>query len=156
MLDGMHPTRLVVALSAFLAFGQEAAEPWSRSEVIEPAALATLLKASQPPMVISVAFPVLHRSRHIAGAVDAGAASKPDGITALRNLVSGKPKDTPVVVYCGCCPMEKCPNVRPAYRALKELGFQNVRVLNVPTNMAADWYGKGYPSEPGSPAPQHQ
>jgi len=44
----------------------------------------------------------------------------------------------------------KCPNVRPAYRTLKEMGFTNVRVLNIPTNMNADWYSKNYPTEEGS------
>ena len=48
--------------------------------------------------------------------------------------------------------MEHCPNIRPAYQALKESGFTRVRVLRIPTNMAADWYGKGYPSEAGSAA----
>jgi hypothetical protein len=61
-------------------------------------------------------------------------------------------KDADIVLYCGCCPMEHCPNIRPAYQALKESGFTRVRVLRIPTNMAADWYGKGYPSEAGSAA----
>jgi hypothetical protein len=43
--------------------------------------------------------------------------------------------------------MVKCPNIRPAYRTLKELGFQHVRVLNINTNMHEDWFGKGYPAE---------
>jgi hypothetical protein len=57
------------------------------------------------------------------------------------------PKDADIVLYCGCCPMVKCPNIRPAYRALREMGFQHVRVLNIATNMHEDWFGKGYPSE---------
>ena len=48
--------------------------------------------------------------------------------------------------------MVKCPNVRPAYRTLKELGFTHIRVLNIATNMHADWYSKDYPSELGSAA----
>jgi hypothetical protein len=43
--------------------------------------------------------------------------------------------------------MVKCPNIRPAYRALRDMGFQHVRVLNIPTNMHEDWFGKGYPAE---------
>jgi hypothetical protein len=27
------------------------------------------------------------------------------------------------------------------------MGFQHVRVLNIPTNMHEDWFGKGYPAE---------
>ena len=44
--------------------------------------------------------------------------------------------------------MVRCPNIRPAYRALKELGYTNVRVLDLATNFHDDWSGKGYPSEP--------
>jgi hypothetical protein len=63
--------------------------------------------------------------------------------------VADLPKDADIVVYCGCCPMVKCPNIRPAYRTLKELGFTHIRVLDVPTNMHDDWYAKNYPSEDG-------
>ena len=60
------------------------------------------------------------------------------------------PKNADIVLYCGCCPMDRCPNIRPAYSALRELGFQHVRVLNIPTNMHVDWFGKGYPAEAGA------
>ncbi len=43
--------------------------------------------------------------------------------------------------------MVKCPNIRPAYRTLREMGFTHVRVLNIPTNMHEDWFSKGYPAE---------
>src|SRR5205085_1082268 len=94
--------------------------------------------------------PVLYRNKHIAGAIFAGPGNTPAGIEALRKAVAGVAKDSDVVLYCGCCPMKRCPNIRPAYALLKEMGFTRVRVLSVPTNMAADWYGKDYPSEAGS------
>jgi hypothetical protein len=68
----------------------------------------------------------------------------------LKKAVAGMAKDSDIVIYCGCCPMERCPNIRPAWNALKEQGFTHVRVLNIPTNMSADWYQKDYPSEAGS------
>ena len=132
---------------AFLAFAQTDADPWKQSEIIEPAQLAKLIESPNRPMVISVAFPVLYRNRHILHAIDANAASKPEGIETLRKVVANTPKDADLVIYCGCCPMTKCPNVRPAYRALKEMGFTRVRVLDLPTNMHEDWYSKDYPSE---------
>ena len=90
---------------------------------------------------------MLYRSRHILHAIDAGPASTPEGITALKKALASVPKNGDIVIYCGCCPMDKCPNIRPAYRALKELGFTNVRVLSLPTNTHTDWYSKDYPSE---------
>jgi hypothetical protein len=68
----------------------------------------------------------------------------------LKRASANVPKNADIVIYCGCCPMDKCPNVRPAYRALKELGFTNVRVLSLPTNIHTDWDSKDYPSEGAS------
>lgn len=148
----MKPLCLLLMSAMIVSFAQQSADPWSPSEVVEPASLATALNSQDRPMVISVAFPVLYRQRHITGALDASAGSKPEGIEALRKLVSGAPKDADIVIYCGCCPMVKCPNVRPAFRVLKEMGYTKIRVLNIPENMSTDWYSKNYPSEPGSAA----
>lgn len=135
-----------IALSA-VAFAQSSADPWKPADVVEPDALAKVVAAPKAPMVISVAFPVLYRNKHITHALDAKAGSTPEGIEALRSVVANTPKDADIVIYCGCCPMVKCPNVRPAYRALKEMGYTHVRVLDIPTNMHTDWYSKDYPSE---------
>jgi hypothetical protein len=145
------PVQAAILLAAVLGFSQEVANPWPESAILEPADLArTLGSSAKKPAVIAVAFPVLYRSKHIAGAVFAGPGNRPEGIEALKKAVAGMPKDSDVVIYCGCCPMVKCPNIRPSYHALKEMGFTHVRVLNIETNMATDWYGKGYPSEAGS------
>ena len=143
----------LVALLATLCFSQDGSDhPWPKSDFLEAAALAKELGSPQPPIILGVAFPVLYRSKHILNAIDAGPGSKPEGIEALKKAVAGRPKDADLVIYCGCCPMVKCPNIRPAYRTLKEMGFTHVRVLDIPTNMQADWYSKNYPSEAGSAA----
>ena len=139
-------------LLAGLCLSQSPADPWSKSDVVEPAALAHEIESANPPAVFCVAFPVLYRTRHILHAIDATPGSQPAGIELLKKAVAKLPKDADIVVYCGCCPMVKCPNVRPAYRALKEMGYSHVRVLNIPTNMHEDWFTKNYPSEPGSAA----
>ena len=77
-------------------------------------------------------------------------ATGPKASKMLKKAVAGMAKDSDLVIYCGCCPMDRCPNIRPAWNALKELGFTHVRVLNIPTNMSTDWYQKDYPSEAGS------
>ena len=143
---------LSFALLAGICLSLEAANPWPKADFLEPAALVQALQSAKSPVVISVAFPVLYRQRHIIHAVEAGPGSKPEGIEALKKAVAGFSKDADLVVYCGCCPMVKCPNIRPAYKTLKEMGFTRVRVLNIPTDMHADWYSKNYPSEPGSAA----
>jgi len=144
------PLRAAVLFAAVLGFSQEVANPWPESAMVEPADLAKALRSSgKKPAVVCVAFPVLYRSKHITEAVFAGPGNRPEGIEALKKAVAGMAKDSDLVLYCGCCPMTRCPNIRPAYQALKDAGFTRIRVLSIPTNMAADWYGKGYPSEAG-------
>jgi thiosulfate/3-mercaptopyruvate sulfurtransferase len=139
----------LIAFVATLCLCQDAADPWTKSEFLEPSVLAAQMKDSHPT-VLCVAFPNLYKLKHIAHAGFAGPGSKAEGIDMLKQAVAKLPKDTDLVIYCGCCPMVKCPNIRPAYRALKEMGFTHIRVLNIETNMHTDWYTKNYPTEEGS------
>ncbi len=108
--------------------------------------LAALMKDSKP-LVIQVGFNVLYRSAHIAGTVYAGPGSKPEGLDELKALVAKEPRDREIILYCGCCPWEKCPNIRPAYAALHEIGFTRVSTLYIPENLAKDWIDKGLPTD---------
>ena len=147
----MHAIRLTLPLTvlAVVCLSQDAVNPWPKANLIEPAPLAQEIESAHPPTIICVAFPVLYRNKHIRHAVLAGPGSKPDGLEALKQAVSKLSKDADIVIYCGCCPMVKCPNIRPAYRTLAELGYSHVRVLDVPTNMHVDWFEKNYPAETG-------
>src|SRR5579884_773036 len=104
------------------------------ADLISPADLAARLKLPGKPLVFYVGFPVLYRTNHIPGALFAGPASKPDGLEALKQAVAKLPKDADIVIYCGCCPWNHCPNVRPAFRALRDLGYTRVKVVEIPTN----------------------
>ena len=148
-VQALRPLSLIAFLIAACALpGQEpASDPWTPNELLQPAELAKALDSAQPPIILSVAFPVLYRGRHILHAINAGPASKPDGIEALKKAVANLRKDADIVIYCGCCPMVKCPNIRPAYRTLKELGFSHIHVLSLPANLHDDWVSKNYPSE---------
>lgn len=129
---------------------QSAPDPWAASELLEPAALAqTLQGKAKPPVIISVVFKALYDNKHLPHALYAGPGSTPAGIEDLKKAAASLSKDADIVLYCGCCPMLQCPNIRPAYQTLKQMGFTKVRVLRIATNMATDWYGKGYPSEDG-------
>lgn len=124
--------------------------PWPPSTLIEPAALAKELASNGNSLhVLCVTFPFLYDSKHIPQAQFAGPANKPEGIAKLNAAVKDLPKNASIVIYCGCCPMEKCPNIRPAYSALRKDGFRNIRVLDLPTNFYTDWIKKGYPVESG-------
>jgi hypothetical protein len=130
-----------------LCLCEDTAAPLKQAELIEPSALVKALDARVRPYVICVAFPVLYHGRHIRSAVFAGPGSSPEGMALLKLVASKLPKDGDIVIYCGCCPLEKCPNVRPALAQLKSMGFAHVRVLDVQSNMHNEWFSRGYPSE---------
>ena len=84
----------LIALVATLSLCQDASDPWTKSEVLEPAALASLMKDSKSPTVLCVAFPVLYHLKHISHSSFAGPGSKPEGIEMLKKAVASLPKDT--------------------------------------------------------------
>jgi thiosulfate/3-mercaptopyruvate sulfurtransferase len=113
---------------------------------IQPNEVAGQLAAKRThPTIIQVGPNVLYRQKHIPGAIYAGPASKPEGLDLLKKAVEGLPRESEVIVYCGCCPWENCPNVKPAMEMLTSMGFIHAKVMHVTTNFAADWADKGYP-----------
>jgi rhodanese-related sulfurtransferase len=97
------------------------------------------------PLLFQVGSHMLYVQAHIPNSEYIGAGNTPEGIQRLRQRVSGLPKNADIVLYCGCCPWDHCPNVNPAYETLQRIGFTNVRVLYIANNFGADWVDKGYP-----------
>ena len=116
----------------------------SDKDLIQPDQAAKDLKSA---LVIHVGFPVLYRSAHITGTNFAGPGSKEEGIADLKKAVAGQPHDREIILYCGCCPFDKCPNIRPAFAALHEMGFTHVKAMMIETNLKTDWIDKGYPTD---------
>lgn len=116
--------------------------------------LARVLKSAgtEKPAVFHVGFRVLFVQAHIPGSQYAGPGANQAGLDALRKAVSALPKSKPIVLYCGCCPWERCPNMEQPWRMLVAAGFSNVKVLYVPKNFGQDWVQKGYPTESGEPS----
>lgn len=114
---------------------------------IQPEDLAQAMKATDAgkPLVLYVGPKLFYAQSHIAGAEFIGPAGKPEGVTSLRNRMATVKKDKPVVIYCGCCPWDRCPNIRPAFAELTKAGFTNVRVLYIKTGFGVDWKDKGLP-----------
>ena len=133
-----------------LLAADDAKDPWSPLELIASADLAKRIADGESMHILCVAFPVLYRQRHIAGSLLAGPGSKPEGIAALDAALKDIQHDQRVVLYCGCCPMRQCPNIRPAYAEAKKLAFNDVLVLDLPHNFHTDWVAKGYPVEPSA------
>jgi hypothetical protein len=142
---------MFVALTAACAGGGSAPAssdwPWG-NDAVTPADFARELASapeSDRPVVVCTAPPFLYRIGHIPGALLHGPASSPEGLTSLTKWADTVPRTANVVIYCGCCPLEHCPNLAPAYKAMKGLGFTRVRVLLIQDSFKTDWIDPGYP-----------
>jgi thiosulfate/3-mercaptopyruvate sulfurtransferase len=126
-------------------------DPWPASQTIQPADLARELavKNETPPTVVYVGFHTLFAGGHISGASFHGSASAKQGLAELKKWAESLPRSVNLVIYCGCCPFDRCPNIRPAFTALNKMGFRRLRVLVLPTNFATDWIDKGFPIQKG-------
>jgi thiosulfate/3-mercaptopyruvate sulfurtransferase len=127
-------------------------DPWTAAQTVQPAQLAAELQLEKDPHVevIYVGPRTLYIGGHIPGAVFYGPGSSEQGIADLKKYAATLAKNSDVVLYCGCCPLDKCPNLRPAFAALKETGFARLRVLILPTSFNTDWVEKGLPVQKGN------
>jgi rhodanese-related sulfurtransferase len=137
-------------------FGWSAPPPESASSILttqllQPDELNRLLHAqgANKPLVLQVGSHMLFAQAHIAGSEYAGAGSQTEGLSQLQARVAPLPRKSFIVLYCGCCPWSRCPNVGPSFKLLRDLGFSNVKVLYIANNLGTDWVDKGYPVERG-------
>jgi hypothetical protein len=143
-------TRLLNALAAAILFSSitpalpQSDNPWTDKQLKDPAVLAAAISDPKAPrpQIFNVG-PV----QQIKGAIAIGPATKPDNLEKLKQQLAKLPKDKEVIIYCGCCPYSRCPNVRPAFELLQKLKFKNAKLLNLPSNLNDDWISKGYPLE---------
>ena len=141
-------TALILAMIASINVGAaDNARPISSSDLVTAAQLNSQLPAVKAGKIIliQVGFHMMYQMGHIPGSQYAGAAANAEGLAALKKLVAKLARNQQIVIYCGCCPWNDCPNVRPAYQALKELRFTNFKVLDIPERLGTDWTAKGYP-----------
>ena len=148
------------SLAAFLAicslalFSQlaPAAQPASsipQESLVQPAQWAAKLKdgSASKTLMLHVGFKSMFDQAHIPGSEYAGPGNTGAGLQVLRDRVASLNRDAAVLIYCGCCPWTRCPNMAGAYAALKELGFTNVQGLYIEENFGKDWVDQGYPTE---------
>jgi hypothetical protein len=116
--------------------------PWTADQVIEPAVLASEIKSdSANNILILNTGPV----DDIKGAVNIGAVEEKKNIRKLKRFLKDIPKDQAIVFYCGCCNMQTCPNIVPAFNLLKKEGFTHFKILDIKENLSEEWISKGYP-----------
>jgi thiosulfate/3-mercaptopyruvate sulfurtransferase len=123
-------------------YGQTGPEPWTEQQLLAPASLASVIRnaSAKKPVIICVGPGAL-----IKGSIDIGPAKEKENLEKLKDQLSRLPKNADIVVYCGCCPFEHCPNIRPAFILLNQMKFTNARLLNLEHNIKTDWVAMGYP-----------
>lgn len=138
---------LLLAISTFgFSFGMisspDNSDPWTPQQLLAPAELAKVLNNPKlpQPIVFSIGMQAI-----IKGSIDIGPVMMPQNLDLLKQKLNKLPKNAQVVVYCGCCPFSRCPNVRPAMQLLKNMQFTNYKLLNLPDNIKVDWIDKNYP-----------
>ena len=124
--------------------------PPGSPDLMQPQDLVKVLQSRDAkPLVLYVGPRFLYAQAHIPGAEFIGPATDSQSWERLRKQVAALPKNSPIVLYCGCCPWEHCPNVRPAFKELQALGFKKVKVLYLANSLGTNWVEKGYPVEKG-------
>ena len=113
---------------------------WNTNQLLQPTALINLMKTDKNVIVYNIGV-----VQDIKGARHIGAASEKEKLQLLNTILKTQDKNKTVVVYCGCCPFDKCPNIRPAFKTLQANNIKKAYLLNLPTNLKTDWIAKGYP-----------
>lgn len=83
----------------------------------------------------------------IKNSVDLGEGHEPESMEKLRTYLAKQKTSNQIIIYCGCCPLDKCPNIRPALAQVQKLGFTDVKILNLASNIKVDWLDKKYPTQ---------
>lgn len=137
---------LLVAANAALA--AKPAESIPAAKLVQPADWAARVKdgSAARTLTLHVGFKTMFDQAHIPGSEYAGPGNTGAGLQVLRDRVAGLAKDAPILIYCGCCPWARCPNMAAAHDVLVELGFTNVKAMIINDNFGTDWVDKGYPT----------
>ena len=120
-------------------------DPWTADQLMTPQTLVSIMQANKGnalPVILNIGS-----VETIKGAISIGAVSESDAFAELKKQLKNIKKDKLIVIYCGCCPLTKCPNVRPAFKELTAEGFTNIKVLDLKKNLQTDWVDKNYPMQ---------
>src|SRR5690606_33674683 len=94
------------AFAQFPAKPQLAKDPWTKTDLMHPASLAAMIKSpkASKPVIFNIGV-----MENIIGARNMGGASEKENLNRFKKALSSIPKTSTVVVYCGCCPFDRCP-----------------------------------------------
>lgn len=127
-------------------------------QTVECSELNLMLQGKQKPLVIFCGDlrkgkdDSTYGFKKIPGSLVIGSVDQDSWKANLKNALittkSDKAYNREVVVYCGCCSSDNCPNVEPVILELQKLGFKKVKGLYFPQGYLPDWHAKKYLEEP--------
>src|SRR5690348_2989669 len=127
---------IILITASFKNIKQQEGEPWRQDQLIQPFVLAAIINdpSAHQPIIYNIGF-----GGGIKNSITEGPMKDSVNLLKWRKELEKLPRDTDIVIYCGCCPFEHCPNIRPAFTLLNEMGFKNQKLLNLSHNLKADW-----------------
>lgn len=134
-------TLILAAVVSTSVFAQN--DPWKKDQVMSTKELADRINSKKEVPVILNIGPM----ENIKTAITVGPMNSIFAKDKIQNALTGIDKNKEIVVYCGCCSYANCPNIRPAFEKVQELGYKKVKVLEIPEGIKPDWVAKGYPME---------
>src|SRR6476469_8240044 len=93
--------KIIIVLLLFLCQRTLAQNPvnWTIDELIEPSDLSATIKANkQLPVIFSIGPGAI-----IPHSKDIGMIKEAENMKKFKDQLTNLPKDTQIVVYCGCC-----------------------------------------------------
>ena len=122
---------LIIVVSAMSGFKpKNEDEPWTTQQLLAPADLAKIIgdPTAKQPIIFSIGPGAI-----IKNSIDIGPVKEKENMDKLEQELKKLPNDAKIVIYCGCCPFEHCPNIRPAFLLLNKMKFTNHKLLNLAT-----------------------
>ena len=134
---------LCFVIAGIKCIAQQSKEPWTEKQLMPPVELAAIInnEKSEKPIIFSIG-----PSAIIKGSINIGMTKEKEKLDKLKQQLDELPRDSKIVIYCGCCPFEHCPNIRPAFNLLDKMKFTDHKLLNLEHNIKIDWINYNYPT----------
>lgn len=134
---------LIITYVFFCLSCSQNSEPWKKNQLFEPNTLSEMiLKKTKLPHIISIGPGAV-----IGNSISVGETRFSENFNKLNEILKSIDKKDEIILYCGCCPFENCQNIRPAFKLLNKLGYENHYLLNIKNNIKTDWIDLGYPTK---------
>lgn len=136
-----------IFLIIYLCFGiqanaQESTTLWTADQVLKASILASRINNNElNGMLVLCVGP----DAAVKNSIPFDIVSDKENMKKFKKYLKNVSKDQEIVIYCGCCPNDVCPNLTPAFEYMQKKKFTNFKILEIPENIKVDWILKDYP-----------